>query len=274
MLDPLEYWRRQLASGADLSTVGIPNLGLEFNTALYAVRTSRLDSFLARLRIPVAGKKVLDIGCGTGFWVDYWKARGARHVTGVDIAPDAIERLKARYPKDRFLCLDIGTEALTSLGTFDLVSAVDVLFHILDDEAWSRAIHGLAKCVATPGFIIISEHLGRRPFSTTAMYARTLQQYSNALAADGLGIVATAPVFFVMHEPTRLPAPLARIGSWYWQALSRFIGGSRLASRMAASMGPLLESVFASLKLQWGPSTHYALIRRKSAYDGVTKHSA
>ena len=66
----------------------------------------RLRSLLKEL----ATLDVLDVGSGTGFYIDLWRRLGVRSVTGSDIAEKAVEELSARYPSNRFVRLDIGAE--------------------------------------------------------------------------------------------------------------------------------------------------------------------
>jgi len=46
------------------------------------------------------GKRICDIGCGTGRFVTEFAKRGAEHVTGVDVAPDMLRLSKDLVTKD------------------------------------------------------------------------------------------------------------------------------------------------------------------------------
>src|SRR5262245_1706679 len=76
--------------------------------------------------------RVLDVGAGTGFYVDRWLARKAS-VTGVDLTEVSVRNLRERFPAARFIQADIGAPLgpplADEIGTFDVVSAFDVLFH-------------------------------------------------------------------------------------------------------------------------------------------------
>jgi SAM-dependent methyltransferase len=57
-------------------------------------RDGRLDAALRALT-PYAGRRLLDIGCGTGFWLPRYAAEGAR-VTGVEPDPTLLPRARHR----------------------------------------------------------------------------------------------------------------------------------------------------------------------------------
>ena len=73
------YWQDRVVSGADLSVVGHRSMGHEYNRHIYERRLEVLDEMLARHSgKPVADLRVLDIGCGSGFYTGYWAAQGVR----------------------------------------------------------------------------------------------------------------------------------------------------------------------------------------------------
>ena len=94
---PKEFWDQRLAEQFDLRGTGETGLSLAFNRACYALRREVLGRALRQAGVDPRGRDVLDVGCGTGFFTAYYLERGAR-VTGVDIAPISVERLRARFP--------------------------------------------------------------------------------------------------------------------------------------------------------------------------------
>jgi O-antigen biosynthesis protein len=90
-------------------------------------------------RIPMAARKVLDIGCGTGRLGGAIKARQSAEVVGVELDPMAAEAARARL--DRVLGIDIERPWTDFVpGEFDAAVCGDVLEHLVDPEALLRKL--------------------------------------------------------------------------------------------------------------------------------------
>ncbi len=98
--------------------------------------------------------RILDIGCGSGFLLEWLQNRGYRNIHGIDLSADQVE-----YCRSRGLAVD-EAEALTFLDEhrgFDLVILTDILEHLKKDEAITivSAVHealnaGGAVLIRTP----------------------------------------------------------------------------------------------------------------------------
>jgi SAM-dependent methyltransferase len=106
-----------------------------------------LRVYLAEYVKPVAGEKVLDLGCGPA---DILSHLPEVDYTGMDISPEYIAAAKQRFgSRGRFWCGDVGLAAVErEQGTFNLVLATGVLHH-LDDERASR-LYELARLALRP----------------------------------------------------------------------------------------------------------------------------
>src|SRR5262249_20333828 len=122
---PREFWEDRLAEQFDLRGTGGTGLSLAYNAACYRLRADLLTRALARAGVRPSGLRVLDVGCGTGFWTAFYLERGADY-TGLDIAQVSVDRLAARYPGSRFLRADVGDGVPG--GPYDVVNAFDVLY--------------------------------------------------------------------------------------------------------------------------------------------------
>lgn len=101
---------------------------------------------------PLAGRRVLDVGCGAGLLTEPLTRLGAV-VTGVDAAAETVAVARVHAEAAR-LAIDYragGVEA--AAGTFDLVTCLEVIEHVADRPAFAR---GLAARVAPGGLLILS----------------------------------------------------------------------------------------------------------------------
>src|SRR5258708_6855134 len=79
------YWEERLAQNWGLEGVGYTGHGVRYNKWLYAVRREILRRHLPDLSVRLSEANVLDIGSGTGFWLEQWKSLGVRSLKGTDI---------------------------------------------------------------------------------------------------------------------------------------------------------------------------------------------
>jgi SAM-dependent methyltransferase len=197
--DPRGFWEKSLSDNFDLRGTGHPGLSDAYNERCYRLRGIVLDQLLSKHRVPVAAREVLDAGCGSGFFVDHFRNLGA-HVTGVDLTEVAVRKLSERFPDSRFEIGDLATWRPSR--TYDVVSCFDVLFHIVDDAAWERAMTNLADAVAPGGYFVFTEDFVDRAHDPQATHNRSRGRaaYETALIARGLAILDERPTHHLMNR--------------------------------------------------------------------------
>ena len=114
---------------------------------LHQINPLRLDWIDASVRL--AGKRVLDVGCGGGILSDSMARRGAR-VLGIDLAtrPLRVAELHALEAGTRGVeYREVAVEALAaeSPETFDAVTCMEMLEHVPDPASVVQACGRLAK---------------------------------------------------------------------------------------------------------------------------------
>ena len=112
-----------------------------------------------------SARRVLDVGSGAGHWIDFYlQVLAAEQVVGVEISAVAVEGLSRRYagdPRVRVLEADIAGATPGIEGAFDVINAIGVMFHIVDDNLWRRAVRNLGSLLAADGVLVIGGQFGR-----------------------------------------------------------------------------------------------------------------
>jgi SAM-dependent methyltransferase len=194
---PREFWDRRLSEQFDLRGTGETGLSLAYNRACYELRESVLARALRENAVELRGRDVLDVGCGTGFFTAWYLAHGA-HVTGLDIAPTSIERLTARHPEARFVLADVSESA--PAGTFDVVNAFDVLYHITDDARWEQAVRHLARAVRPGGVLLLTDTFSEPRALQSHNRMRPLARYRTVLESEGLEPGSLHPTHVLLNR--------------------------------------------------------------------------
>lgn len=127
---------------------------------LHDINPLRLDFIDARAGL--AGKKVLDVGCGGGILSEAMAHRGA-DVTGIDLgeAPLGVARLHAQEQGVAVEYRHVSVEALAEEqpGHYDVVTCMEMLEHVPDPASVVRAC---AALVRQGGYVFFST-LNRTP---------------------------------------------------------------------------------------------------------------
>lgn len=99
----------------------------------------------------VAGKTVLDAGCGPGLYTEWLQQQGAI-VTAIDESPRMVAHVREKLPQVALHQADLEHPSpfLTD-GTFDLVLCAMVLLHVRD---WEPVLHEFYR-VLTPGGVLV-----------------------------------------------------------------------------------------------------------------------
>ncbi|PSK89422.1 methyltransferase family protein [Murinocardiopsis flavida] len=216
--DSRSYWDKRLKRDWTLHGVGMLRLAHSFNVWQYRVRDRVFRRTVRRARIDVPRSAVLDIGPGTGFYINAWTTLGARSVNGLDIADSAVAQLREKFPDATFDRADISDGAPFDDGAFDVVSAFDVLFHIVDDDRYEKAMTEVHRVLAPGGRFIFSENfVPERRVGRKHYVSRSREEIEALLHAAGFEIAYHRPMFVFMVPP------VASASRWRWYLWSKRI---------------------------------------------------
>ncbi|MGV7210527.1 bifunctional 2-polyprenyl-6-hydroxyphenol methylase/3-demethylubiquinol 3-O-methyltransferase UbiG [Oxalobacteraceae bacterium A2-2] len=113
---------------------------------LHEINPLRLEWINARA--PLAGKNVIDIGCGGGILSESMARKGAT-VTGIDLSEKALKVADLHSLESgvavRYKLISAEDMAAQEPGQFDVVTCMEMLEHVPDPGAVVRAAAALAK---------------------------------------------------------------------------------------------------------------------------------
>jgi 2-polyprenyl-6-hydroxyphenyl methylase / 3-demethylubiquinone-9 3-methyltransferase len=115
-------------------------------------------------RAPLAGKRVLDVGCGGGLLSEAMARRGAS-VLGIDRGAENLEAARTHAADSGvavdYALIDVETIAREQPGAFDLVACLEMLEHVPEPE---RVVAACAALLA-PGGAAFFSTINRNPKS-------------------------------------------------------------------------------------------------------------
>lgn len=242
---PGDYWESRLTANWGLHGVGY--LGLNaWNNWVYRVKASVFDRAVRSLGLK-EGFAALDIGCGTGFFIDRWLRFGATNLTGMDLTEVSVTRLRTGFPSVRFVQGDVSETAALGDQSFDVISMIDVLFHIVDEDRYTAALRNIHGMLRPNGSFVFSEFfLHEQPSIGRHHVSRTLASIEHALGKAGFSIVSRKPMHVLMNQPldTRSAVPKA---AWD-QFTSALEGHEWLGTAAGACLYPIDSALVRILR--------------------------
>ncbi len=238
--DPRRYWDRRLRRAWTLQGVGQSRLAHSYNRWMYRARRVAFRRAVRALPVDHRNLRVLDVGSGTGFYINLWRDLGVQSLTGFDIADSAVAKLRRRFHDVTFERRDISDSDVAAGGArFDVVSAFDVLFHIVEEDRYRAAFANLNGLLAPGGWFLFSEHFVHGEYRESPgghHVSHTLGEIEELVRATGFEIVDRRPMLFLMAWPVDSTARWRRT---LWRRMVPVMASERWGNLLGAALYPL-----------------------------------
>jgi ubiquinone/menaquinone biosynthesis C-methylase UbiE len=230
-----EYRRRDAAAMAG----GSPWLDPIYRLQLQELESALLAA-IAAAGVPLAGARALEVGCGSGYYLNRLLDYGAATGAGIDLVEDRIATARERYPRLELVAGDASALPWPD-ASFGLVTQFTCLSSVLDRDVRAAIAAEMWRVVA-PGGAIVSSDI-RPPHGPLRAYRRL-----GGLLARSRSLPPGAAAE---------PVELAELRAW-WPAselsqrsvgldpeLARLFARVRLPARLAALIPPLRTHTLA-----------------------------
>jgi SAM-dependent methyltransferase len=202
MIDTKNYWEERLSTTFNLGSVGFQNVGEHYNYWLYKMRLKIIKKIIKEYFPKSMHSKILDVGSGTGFYLEIYLKNGYKNITGIDFTNVSVNKLLGLFPQliiiQKDICDNIKTEELQN---FDIITCFDVLFHIVDSGKYSNAFKNFYSYLNKDGYLIFSENFCPIHKDRVHIVDRTKIEIETALVSAGFEIISKYSLFFLLNPP-------------------------------------------------------------------------
>ncbi|MBI4989026.1 MAG: class I SAM-dependent methyltransferase [Rhodocyclales bacterium] len=153
--DAARYWEdRFLRRGPSLRSVGDEGMTEAEIRAAYASQAGEIFGMLERAGVVLSRARLLEIGCGNGYYAELMRGRGLAHYRGFDITDAFFPMLRERFPGFDYVRGDITADRVA--GEFDVVLMIDVVEHIVTEAKFMSALANVSATMAKGGVLALA----------------------------------------------------------------------------------------------------------------------
>lgn len=153
--DPSRFWKDRYSKyGLSLKGSGDEGFSEAENRAMYDKAAASLLELAGKEGVDFAGKSVLDIGCGTGYYTALMESRGVAAYTGVDVTDVLFAEHRKRFPRFEFRLADAARDRLE--GRYDVVLLLDVIQNIVTEENLAGVLASARQALAPGGVLLVA----------------------------------------------------------------------------------------------------------------------
>lgn len=262
-IDLTAYWNRRYET-IDATKSGHIDLPAEYNEWLYRRKQAHVRRAVDTVGGSLRDARMLEIAAGSGAWMTFWKQQGVSDYCGIDLSARAIEGLRERFPGCRFLQRDLNDLHIReAVGSgYDCVSAIDVLYYVVDDDRFRAVLADIASVMKPSALLLLHDQFLHGPTQNHGGYIRwrRLEDFEAALRAAGFEVLYRRPTFFFMVQAADFSGWSAKIMKALWDHVQR--PAIERAPRLAGAIGYAVDTAICST-LKNGPSFNVMVCRRR-----------
>jgi 2-polyprenyl-3-methyl-5-hydroxy-6-metoxy-1,4-benzoquinol methylase len=205
--DVKKYWNERLRDHPSLEGVGCSGLGERFNYWLYKAKLRTMKRVKRKYKLSFHGLKILDVGCGIGFWVEFYLSEGAKEIYAIDISDHAIQVCAEKYEKYnkvKVKRMDFGSSFPPKwTEKFDVVNCFDVAYHVVNDDDFSTFLNNACKAVKPGGHLLLND-LFIAYHDALHINFRELNHYEANIRRNKMRILDLIPMYFILNPTNRV----------------------------------------------------------------------
>lgn len=153
--DAARYWEDRFRKhGPSLASVGDEGMNETEIRSAYGSQAGEVFAMLERAGIALAPARLLEIGCGNGYYAERLRERGVTRYQGMDITDAFFPLLRERFPGYDYAKGDISAVSLA--GAFDVVLMIDVIEHIVTGAKLDSALANVSAMTARGGVLALA----------------------------------------------------------------------------------------------------------------------
>lgn len=226
IFDTKHYWDSRLADFS-LESVGSLGLGHRFNRYIYKSKVRIINRFKRKYNLSFVGKTILDVGTGVGFWIDYYLREKVSYIHGIDISSVAVHNLKQKYKTNKVSIYeaDFGSNNFVINKKFDIVNAIDVAYHVVDENNFNNLVKNMCNSLANGGYIFLSDVFRGDIKTPPHVKFRPLVRYKKLLNLYEVKIIEIEPIYFFLNYPLDIDNTMLK------RLMNIFFQGTKIISK-------------------------------------------
>jgi 2-polyprenyl-3-methyl-5-hydroxy-6-metoxy-1,4-benzoquinol methylase len=191
-----EFWNNRY-NEFSLQESGIKGLSDDYIYYYYRCKSLAIKSALKKSDKTIETMKILDIGCGQGFFYDWYKSQNVKEYLGIDISKKSIENLKSIHGENNFVCEDFCDDDFGIMQEFDVIQSIEVIHLIKNDDYLLKGLNNLVKNMTKNSILILTDVLPQKKQNPLDYIVfRDKEFYEKFCESNNLKITGIFPIYY------------------------------------------------------------------------------